>query len=99
VPAVRERLADLLALTGRRAEALAFYEAIMLTIEPGGNSTGGARLYRKIGVLHWETGDRERASACFASGLNLLGEHGNPIERAQLLLGGRDWTRQISHCR
>src|SRR6266508_2184792 len=45
---------------------------------------GTARLYRKIGGLHWETGDRERASACFASGLERLGQDGNSIERAQL---------------
>ena len=38
----------------------------------------------RSGGLHWEAGDRERASACFASGLERLGEDGNPIERAQL---------------
>lgn len=82
VLAARERLADIMTLTGRRAEALAYYETMMPKI--GGDSALGARLYRKIGALHWEAGDRESASACFASGLKLLGEHGNPIERAQL---------------
>jgi adenylate cyclase len=43
-----------------------------------------ARLYRKIGGLHWEAGDRERARTCFTSGLAWLGEDGNPIERAEL---------------
>jgi adenylate cyclase len=82
--AVRERLADLLALTGRRAEALAHYEAVRQKLETAADRAGAARLHRKIGGLHWETGDRERASACFALGLDQLGEDGNAIERAQL---------------
>jgi tetratricopeptide (TPR) repeat protein len=49
-----------------------------------GDGAGAARLYRKIGGLHWETGDRERAKACFAAGIDRLGEAGDPIERAQL---------------
>ena len=49
-----------------------------------GDGAGAARLHRKIGGLHWEAGDRERASACFQAGLERLGENGNPIERAQL---------------
>jgi tetratricopeptide (TPR) repeat protein len=84
VLAVRERLADLLALTGRRAEAIAHYEAVQQDLEATTDRTGAARLHRKIGGLHWEVGDRERASACFASGLELLEEDDNPIERAQL---------------
>ncbi len=84
VQAVRERLADLLALTGQRAGALAHYEAVRQELETAADRAGAARLHRKIGGLHWETGDRERAGACFASGLERLGEDGNPIERAQL---------------
>ena len=81
---VRERLADLLGLTGRRAEALAHYEAVREEIEATGDRLGAARLHRKIGGLHWEAGDRERAGACFASGLEWLGADGDPIERAHL---------------
>jgi adenylate cyclase len=84
VQTVRERLADLLALAGRRHEALAHYEAVREERESAADRGGAARLHRKIGGLHWEAGDRERASACFASGLEELGEHGNSIERAQL---------------
>jgi adenylate cyclase len=80
----RERLADLLGLMGRRAEALAHYEAVRAEIEAAGDRAGAARLHRKIGGLHWEAGDRERAGACFASGLELLGGGGDPIERAHL---------------
>jgi adenylate cyclase len=80
----RERLADLLGLTGRRAEALAHYEAVLQDVETAGDRTAAARLCRKVGGLHWETGDRERAGACFASGLERLGEDGDPIERAYL---------------
>jgi adenylate cyclase len=81
---VSERLADLLALTGRRAEALEYYDTVRQALETAADRAGAARLHRKIGGLHWEAGDRERASACFASGLERLGEDGNPIERAQL---------------
>ena len=82
--AARERLADLLGLTGRRAEALAHYESVRQEIEMAGDRAGAARLHRKIGGLHWEAGDRERAGACFAAGLERLGEGGDPIERAHL---------------
>jgi tetratricopeptide (TPR) repeat protein len=81
---VRERLADLLALTGRRAEALAHYDAVRQEFETAADRAGAARLHRKIGGLHWEAGDRERARACFASGLERLGEDDDAIERAQL---------------
>ncbi|MET0529483.1 MAG: adenylate/guanylate cyclase domain-containing protein, partial [Microvirga sp.] len=82
--AVRERLADLLALTGRRAEALAHYAAVRQDFEKAADRTGVARMHRKIGGLHWEAGDRESAGACFTRGLEQLGEEGNSIERAQL---------------
>ena len=81
---VRERLADLFALTGRRADALAHYEGVRIALEAVPERGGAARLHRKIGGLHWEAGDRERASAFFASGLNWLGEEGDRIERAHL---------------
>ncbi|PYN86156.1 MAG: adenylate/guanylate cyclase domain-containing protein [Candidatus Rokuibacteriota bacterium] len=82
--AARERLADLLGLIGRRAEALAHYESVLKEIEACGDHATGARLHRKIGGLHWEAGDRERAGACFAAGLERLGDDGDPLERAHL---------------
>ncbi len=82
--AVRERLADLLALTEQRTEALAHYEAVRQTLEATGDRAGTARLHRKIGGLYWESGDRERAHAFFALGLEKLGEDGSHIERAEL---------------
>jgi adenylate cyclase len=81
---VRERLADLLGLTGRRADALRHYEVVRTEMEAGGDRAGAARVQRKIGALCWDAGDRERAGACFAAGLELLGERGDPIERAHL---------------
>jgi adenylate cyclase len=81
---VRERLADLLALTGERAEALAHYEAVRQALVAAADHAGVARLNRKIGCLYWEGGDHEHARACFASGLDQLGEDGSPIERAHL---------------
>ncbi len=82
--AARERLADLLGLTGRRAEALAHYEGVRDETEAAGDRAGAARIHRKIGGLHWDAGDRERAGVCFTSGLALLGDDGDPIERAHL---------------
>jgi adenylate cyclase len=84
VQTVREALADLLALIGRRTDALAHYDAVRAEFETVGERAGAARLHRKIGALHWEAGDRERASAFFKAGLEHLGEKGDPIERAQL---------------
>jgi predicted ATPase/class 3 adenylate cyclase len=80
----RERLADLLALTGRRADALDHYETVLKKSELAGDHATAGRLSRKIGGLHWDAGDRERAGACFAAGLELLGDAGDPIERAHL---------------
>lgn len=82
--AVRERLADLLALTGQRAEAHAHYEAVRQALVPAADHAGVARLSRKIGGLYWEGGDHEHARACFASGLDQLGEDGSHVERAHL---------------
>ena len=84
VRAVRERLGDLLVLTGRRADGLAHYEAVRAELEAAADTAGVARLQRKIGVLHWQAGDRERARACFDAGIARLGEDGDPIERAHL---------------
>ena len=79
-----ERLADLLGLTGRRTDALAHYETVRKESDRDGDRAAAARVQRKIGGLYWEAGDRERAAACFTSGLELLGEHDDPIERAHL---------------
>jgi adenylate cyclase len=80
----RERLGDLLGLTGRRAEALAHYEAVRGAAEARSDGSATARLHRKIGGLHWDAGDRDRAGACFAAGLERLGGDGDGIERAHL---------------
>jgi adenylate cyclase len=80
----RERLGDLLGLTGRRAEALAHYEAVRGAAEARSDGAATARLHRKIGGLHWDAGDRDRAGACFAAGLERLGGDGDGIERAHL---------------
>jgi adenylate cyclase len=84
VRAARERLADLLGLTGRRPEAIEHYEAVRTQIGDHGDRAAAARVQRKLGGLHWEAGERERAGACFADGLALLGDDGDAIERAHL---------------
>ena len=80
----RERLADLLGLTGLRTEALAHYELVKQAVEGRRDPVRAARLLRKIGGLHWEAGERERAGACFDAGLERLGDDGDAIERAHL---------------
>jgi adenylate cyclase len=80
----RERLGDLLGLTGRRTEGLAHYEVVLAELKPTADKASVARLHRKIGGLHWDAGNRELATATFAAGLELLGEDGDPLERAQL---------------
>jgi predicted ATPase/class 3 adenylate cyclase len=80
----RERIADLLALQGRRAEALAQFEYVAQAARAGAAATRHARVLRKIGGLHWEVGAREPARACFDAGLDALGADGDPIERAHL---------------
>ena len=59
-----------------RAEALAHYEVVSLELQAAEDRTAAARLHRKIGALHWEAGDRERAAGCFAAGIEQLGEDG-----------------------
>ncbi len=80
----RERIADLLGLQGRRADALAHYERAQRTADERRDMTRAARVLRKIGGLHWEAGERERASGCFSAGLERLGDDGDAIERAHL---------------
>jgi len=80
----REGLADVLGLVGRRGEALVHYEAVQRALADSGDRAGTARMLRKIGGLYWEAGDRERASECFAAGLEQLGDPGDPIERSHL---------------
>lgn len=80
----RERLADLMAITGRRAAGLEHYEAVLKSADDAGDRAAAARLWRKIGGLHWDAGDRDRAGACFASGMERLRDDGHPVERAHL---------------
>ena len=82
--AAHEALGDVLAVTGRRAEGLTHYEIVRGEFERAGERASLARLDRKIGGLHWEAGDRGRAAACFAAGLERLGDDGASIERAHL---------------
>ncbi|VTU45658.1 ATP-binding protein [Variovorax sp. PBL-E5] len=81
----RERIADLLGLKGQHAEALAHYDTVYQTVEQRNDPVRAARLLRKMGGLHWQAGERDRASACFSAGLERLGDDGDAIERGHLL--------------
>jgi adenylate cyclase len=82
--AVRERLAAMLGLVGQRAAALQHYEIVRAAHEAAANRSAQARLQRKIGGLHWEAGERERALECFRSGLALLAHCADDVETAHL---------------
>ncbi|HZM34529.1 MAG TPA: adenylate/guanylate cyclase domain-containing protein [Burkholderiales bacterium] len=79
-----EHLGDLLALAGRRREAMAHLEIVRQAAADAAERSRQARMCRKIGALHWDAGERERGLACFREGLALLETAGEPIERAQL---------------
>jgi len=80
----RERMADLLGPTGRRASALGEYETVEAGYRAAGNAPARARILRKMGGLHWDAGARARALQCFEAGLALLGDHREHIEQAHL---------------
>src|SRR5439155_218939 len=78
------RRTELLGPAGRRGEALAHYEKVRQAAEEGGDQVTAARLYRKLGRLHWDGGERERALACLDAGLRLLEGMTDHIELAHL---------------
>jgi predicted ATPase/class 3 adenylate cyclase len=83
--AVRERLGDVLALTGERQEAREQYEAALARLAARSDAAGQARVHRKLGWLHWHAGDRDRALAECRAGLALLEGHQAHVERSHLL--------------
>jgi adenylate cyclase len=80
----RERMADLLGPTGRRAAALGEYEIVEAGYRAAGDAAAQARILRKMGGLHWDAGARARALGCFEAGLALLDDHREHIEQAHL---------------
>jgi predicted ATPase len=82
--AVRERLGDLLGPIGQREAALEHYEWVRRAAEAAADRATQARICRKLGGLHWDAGDRDRAQACFRAGLALLEGDTRGIELAHL---------------
>ncbi|HJR01892.1 MAG TPA: adenylate/guanylate cyclase domain-containing protein [Methylomirabilota bacterium] len=80
----RERMADLLGPTGRRAAALGEYELVEAGYRAAADAPAQARILRKMGGLHWDAGARARALQCFETGLALLGADREHIEGAHL---------------
>lgn len=81
---VRERLGDLLGLTGEREAALQHYDSVLVALAAAEDRPGEARLHRKVGSLHWTAGNRERALGFYQAGLALLEGQGEHIELAHL---------------
>lgn len=80
----RERLGDLLGPIGLRQPALEHYEAVRREAEQACDRTVQARIFRKMGGLHWDAGNRDRALACFEAGLAILEGDALDIELAHL---------------
>jgi adenylate cyclase len=72
--AVEERLADVLALTGRREAARRHYAAVRGAAAADGDRARQARVWRKLALLHWDAGEREPALEALRTGLTLLGD-------------------------
>ncbi len=71
-PTVRERLADLLQLTGDHAGAMEHYQELAALYEITRSPVDRARVDRKIGALHWQRGERTQAIACYERALRTL---------------------------
>ncbi|HWK67698.1 MAG TPA: adenylate/guanylate cyclase domain-containing protein [Rhizobiaceae bacterium] len=83
---LRERIADLSLLTGRRGEAHDQYRAVLAARDGGsGDRVAQARLLRKIGRLLWDSGKRDAAGAHYAEAAERLSGTSAPIEQAHLL--------------
>jgi adenylate cyclase len=96
---VVERLADLLGIVGERDEALRHYQALVVLADSS-DSLSKARLHRKIAILYWETGARDRANTELQNALGLLEHDDHSVERAFLYHEfGRLAFRSGDHCR
>ncbi|WP_183798923.1 adenylate/guanylate cyclase domain-containing protein [Mycoplana azooxidifex] len=80
-----ERYADLCHPTGHSEEARHLYDELLAEARDKGEVTTMARLTRKLGQLAFDTGDRERTTACFAEAAGLLEGVDAPIELAHLM--------------
>src|SRR5262249_60078189 len=84
VSAVRERLGGILAPLGRRAEAVAHFEAVLAAAASCQDRPTQARLERRLAILSWDAGDRPAAAARLPAGLDLMTGHPDSIELAHL---------------
>jgi adenylate cyclase len=83
-PVVQERLADLLAFTGDRASAMRHFRDVGELYQRIHSSADHARIVRKTGTLHWQSGDRAKAIACYHRALALLERETDHVELAQV---------------
>jgi len=82
--AVQERLADLLALLGKRGEAMELYDHLSGEYRATRATVDQARIARKIGTLHWHAGDRAEAMASYRRALEQISGSTAHIEAAHL---------------
>jgi adenylate cyclase len=71
-PAVEERLADVLALTGRREAARERYEAVRRAAAAAADRLAEGRVCRKLAALCWDAGEREPALGWLRTGLAVI---------------------------
>ncbi|MBD9373006.1 AAA family ATPase [Rhizobium sp. ARZ01] len=80
-----ERYADLGYLTGHVEEARNRYDGLYGAYRDADDISGAARILRKLGQLAFDSGDRDRATACFTQAAALLEGIDAPIELAHLM--------------
>jgi adenylate cyclase len=82
LPAVNERLGDLLALAGDRAAANLHYQNALTCYQRANDAPAQARQWRRMAELHWSGGDRASARQHLLQGLELLEQNADAIEFA-----------------
>jgi adenylate cyclase len=80
----QELLADLLGLLGEHAAAMEHYETLASARDVVPNATDAARISRKMGTLHWQSGHRTEAMACYQRALRVFEGSSAHVDVAQL---------------
>jgi adenylate cyclase len=82
--AVQEALADLLALLGDRPSAMTHYDQVGAAYRAASARVDQARIARKTGTLHWQSGKRTEAMSAYQGALETLSDSPAHLEAAQL---------------
>ena len=81
---VLEKLADAYNALGEPEVALQHWQTVLAHYEALGEKQALASVRRKVGLAWWNRGDSQKAMECFQSGLDLLAEEPESVEKALL---------------